>query len=117
MHGLILKRRNAEILTVKPILFCEHAKNLGLLNRIIIPDHKIQFLIGQRHIPDAEGRVGSVDNGIFIHAIVPRHVETVCLLYHKKNDFIRAPYDPKNEKQLKNMTEKIRSGSAEVSEP
>ena len=45
------------------------------------------------------------------------HVETVCLLYHKKNDFIRAPYDPKNEKQLKNMTEKIRSESAEVSEP
>lgn len=45
------------------------------------------------------------------------HIETVCLLYHKKNDFIRAPYDPKNEKQLKNMTEKIRSGSAEVSEP
>ena len=44
-------------------------------------------------------------------------IETVCLLYHKKNDFIRAPYDPKNEKQLKNMTEKIRSGSAEVSEP
>jgi hypothetical protein len=35
---------------------------------------------GQRHIPDAEGRVGSVDNGIFIHAIVPRHVETVVLL-------------------------------------
>ena len=24
--------------------------------------------------------MGNVDNGIFIHAIVPRHVETVCLL-------------------------------------
>ena len=36
----------------------------------------------QRHIPDAEGRVVSVDNGIFIHAIVPRHVETVVLLTH-----------------------------------
>ena len=39
--------------------------------------------IGQRHIPDAEGRVCSVDNSIFIHAIVPRHVETVCLLKRK----------------------------------
>lgn len=28
----------------------------------------------------------SVDNGIFIHAIVPRHVETVVLLSHKKAD-------------------------------
>ncbi len=35
---------------------------------------------GQRHIPDAEGRVGSADNGIFIHAIVPRHVEPVAHL-------------------------------------
>ena len=26
------------------------------------------------------GRDNSVDNGIFIHAIVPRHIETVCLL-------------------------------------
>ncbi len=26
------------------------------------------------------GRVVSVDNGIFIHAIVPRHVETVAQL-------------------------------------
>ncbi len=34
----------------------------------------------QRHIPDAEGRVGNVDNGIFIHAVVTRYVETVCLL-------------------------------------
>ena len=25
--------------------------------------------------------MGSVDNGIFIHAIVPRHVETVCALF------------------------------------
>ena len=35
---------------------------------------------GQQHIPYVEGRVDSVDNGIFIHAIVPRHIETVCLL-------------------------------------
>lgn len=64
-------------------------------------------------VNDYEMFSGSVD----IHSNVSRHVETVCLLYHKKNDFIRAPYDPKNEKQLKNMTEKIRSRSAEVSEP
>ena len=42
------------------------------------PDATILF--GQRHIPDADGRVNSVDNGIFIHAIVPRHVETVALI-------------------------------------
>ena len=36
--------------------------------------------IGQRHILDAKGRVGSVDNGFFIHATHPRHVETVVLL-------------------------------------
>lgn len=36
--------------------------------------------IGQRHIPDVKGRVGSVDNAIFIHAIAPRHVETVVLM-------------------------------------
>ena len=35
---------------------------------------------GQRHIPDVEGRVGSIDMCLFIHAIAPRHVETVCLL-------------------------------------
>lgn len=35
---------------------------------------------GQQHIPYVEGRVDSVDNGIFIHAIVPRHIETVALL-------------------------------------
>ena len=35
---------------------------------------------GQQHIPYVEGRVDSVDNGIFIHAIVPRHIETVVLL-------------------------------------
>ncbi len=36
--------------------------------------------IGQRQIPDAEGRMDSVDNGVFIHAVVPRHVETVALI-------------------------------------
>ena len=35
---------------------------------------------GQRHIPDAEGCGNSVDNVIFIHAIVPRRVETVVRL-------------------------------------
>ena len=40
---------------------------------------------GQRHIPDVEGRVVSVDNAIFIHAIVPRHVETVVLLSRETN--------------------------------
>ena len=35
---------------------------------------------GQRHIPDVEGRDNGVDNGIFIHAVVPRHVETVVLM-------------------------------------
>ena len=35
---------------------------------------------GQLHIPDTGGRVGNVDNGIFIHAVVPTHVETVALL-------------------------------------
>ena len=38
----------------------------------------------------------SVDNAIFIHAIVPNHVETVCCLYHQKKDFIYVSYEPKN---------------------
>ena len=41
---------------------------------------------GQRHIPNAEGRVGSVDNGIFIHAIASRHVECVTLMTRKEAD-------------------------------
>ena len=36
--------------------------------------------IGQRHILYVEGRVGRVDNGVFIHAIVPTHIETVVLI-------------------------------------
>ena len=40
---------------------------------------------GQQHIPYVDGRVDSVDNGIFIHAIVPRHVETVVLLSRETN--------------------------------
>ncbi len=36
--------------------------------------------IGQRHIPDAEGRDNSVNMCLFIHAVVPSHVETLCLL-------------------------------------
>ncbi len=31
---------------------------------------------GQRYIPEAEGCSNSIDNGIYIHAVVPRHVET-----------------------------------------
>ena len=34
----------------------------------------------QRHIPYIEGRVDSVDNAQLIHAIVPRHIETVVLI-------------------------------------
>ena len=30
--------------------------------------------------------MGNVDNGIFIHATHPRHVETVCLLGRRKPD-------------------------------
>ena len=30
--------------------------------------------------------MGSIDNGIYIHAIVPRHVETVVLLRRKNID-------------------------------
>ena len=32
------------------------------------------------------GRVGSIDNGLFIHAIVPRHVETVVLMTKKSTN-------------------------------
>ncbi len=35
---------------------------------------------GRRHMFYEAGRVDSVDNGIFIHAIVPMHVETVVLM-------------------------------------
>ena len=47
---------------------------------------------GQQHIPYVEGRVDSVDNGIFIHAIVPRHVETVILL-SRKDVYERIKFD------------------------
>ena len=40
----------------------------------------IAVIFVQRHIPDEKGCVNSVDNGIFIHAIVSRHVETVVLM-------------------------------------
>ena len=30
--------------------------------------------------------MGSVDNGIIIHAVIPRHVETVVLLRRKNSD-------------------------------
>lgn len=35
----------------------------------------------------------SVDNGIFIHAIVPRHVETVCLLVRRNSLHIDIDVD------------------------
>jgi hypothetical protein len=38
----------------------------------------------QRHILDVDSCGNSVDNGIFIHAVVPRHVETVVLLSRKE---------------------------------
>ncbi|MBP5154841.1 MAG: 23S rRNA (uracil(1939)-C(5))-methyltransferase RlmD, partial [Lachnospiraceae bacterium] len=31
------------------------------------------------------------------------HVETVCLLYHQKKDFIYVPYEPKDAEYLKNI--------------
>ena len=36
-----------------------------------------------------------------IQTDVSSHVETVCLLYHQKKDFISAPYEPKDEEYLK----------------
>ena len=45
--------------------------------------------------------MGSVDNELIIHAIVPRHVETVCCLYHQKKEFISVPYEPKDAEYLK----------------
>ena len=41
---------------------------------------------GQRHIPDAEGRDNSMNMCHFIHAVVPRHVETVVSLVRKTPD-------------------------------
>ena len=41
---------------------------------------------GRRHRLYEAGRVGSVDNGIFIHAVVPAHVETVALLSRRKDE-------------------------------
>ena len=31
---------------------------------------------------------------------VPRHIETVCCLYHQKKDFISVPYEPKDAEYL-----------------
>lgn len=45
--------------------------------------------------------MGNVDNEVFIDAIVPRHVETVCCLYHQKKDFISVPYEPNNADHMK----------------
>ena len=45
--------------------------------------------------------MGSVDIELFIHAIVPRHVETVCCLYRQKKNFITVPYEPKDTEHLK----------------
>ena len=43
----------------------------------------------QRHIPDAEGRVGSVDMCLFIHAVVTRHAEVVTLITRDKIETTR----------------------------
>ena len=59
-------------------------------------------LTGQRHIPDAEGRVDSIDSGIFIHAIVPRHCEVVCLLSNRKSDsYLRRDLQMENYHRIK----------------
>ena len=47
--------------------------------------------------------MGSVNMCVFIHAIVPRHVETVYCLYHQKKDFISVPYEPKDAEYLKRL--------------
>ena len=41
------------------------------------------LICDQQNIPYAEGRGNRIDNSFFIHAIVPRHVETVVLLWRK----------------------------------
>ena len=52
--------------------------NVGIFNRIKAEiTITSRTLCVQRHIPDVEGRVGRVDNGVFIHAIAPTHIETV----------------------------------------
>lgn len=41
-------------------------------------------------------------NGWFdIHSVFATHVETVCLLYHQKKEFISVPYEPKDAEYLK----------------
>ena len=56
--------------------------------------HRLQT--GRLHSIYEAGRDNSVDNGIFIHAVVPWHVETVCLLYRQKDKFISVPHEPKD---------------------
>ena len=40
---------------------------------------------GQWYIPDVEGRDNGADIDVFIHAVVPRHVETVVLMTKQKS--------------------------------
>ena len=38
---------------------------------------------------------------MIIYFVDSCHVETVCLLYHQKKDFIFVPYEPKDAEYLK----------------
>ena len=41
-----------------------------------------------------------------IHKGVSGHVETVCLLYHQKKDFISVPYEPQDADYLEIILDK-----------
>lgn len=63
----------------------QHAGSLHLDDRFIsgkgcAVTHFIAVIFGQRHIPDVEGRDNGADIDVFIHAVVPSHVERVALL-------------------------------------
>ena len=67
--------RSSGLIVIFLLMNCDGVIDAYIVIEICCPDST-----GQRHIPNEEGRVGSVDNGFFIHAIVPRHVESVVLL-------------------------------------
>ena len=50
--------------------------------------------------------MGSVDNELFIHAIIPRHVETVvCLDKKKPKDYIEIGVDAEDYYKIKDSEE------------
>ena len=62
--------------------------------------------------PETQARDAAylLKRGYHISRIIPvdnfpftKHVETVCCLYHKKNDFISVPYEPKDADYLKQL--------------